>query len=137
MKNKKVIHIISAIVLLLFAILTLFMSSSVIFDWFDIRVKEGNYVLFIVWANFICSLLYFLAAYGFIKGQKWTFSVLISALIILIISFIALQFYINSGGIYETKTIKAMIFRILLTFTFSLIAFFMFRKTLLKKVINM
>ncbi|WP_245881488.1 hypothetical protein [Xanthomarina spongicola] len=113
------------------------MSSSVIFDWFDIRVKEGNYVLFIVWANFICSLLYFLAAYGFIKGQKWTFSVLISALIILIISFIALQFYINSGGIYETKTIKAMIFRILLTFTFSLIAFFMFRKTLLKKVINM
>ena len=104
MKNKKVIHIISAIVLLLFAILTLFMSSSVIFDWFDIRVKEGNYVLFIVWANFICSLLYFLAAYGFIKGQKWTFSVLISALIILIISFIALQFYINSGGIYETKT---------------------------------
>jgi len=133
MKNKKYINIVSAIILLLFATLTLFMSSSVIFDWFDIRVKEGNYVLFIVWANFICGLLYFLAAYGFIKGQKWTFSVLISALIILIISFIALQFYINSGGIYETKTIKAMIFRMLLTFTFSLIAFFMFRKTLFKK----
>ena len=31
-----------------FGMLTLFMSSSVIFDLFNIRVHEGNYVLFIV-----------------------------------------------------------------------------------------
>ena len=44
---------ISAIILTLFALITLFMSSSVIFDLFGIREKEGNYVLFIVITNFI------------------------------------------------------------------------------------
>ncbi|TLP70645.1 hypothetical protein [Maribacter sp. ACAM166] len=130
MKNNKIITIISAIVLALFALLTLYLSSSVIFDWFGIRAKEGNYVLFIVWANFISSILYLIAVYGFIKRTKWTFWVLIAALVILIVAFIALQFYVNNGGIYEEKTIKAMIFRMLLTLAFSLIALLKFNKLL-------
>ena len=65
MKNN--ITRIIAIVLALFALLTLFLSSAVIFDWFGIRAKEGNYVLFVVWSNFIASILYLLAVYGFIK----------------------------------------------------------------------
>lgn len=133
MKNKKLVNMISAIFLWLFAILTLFMSSSVIFDWFGIRAKEGNYVLFIVWSNFICGLLYLFAVYGFIKSKKWTFSVLITALIILIVAFIALQFHISHGGIYETKTIGAMIFRMSLTLIFSLMAFHRFNNALWKK----
>lgn len=124
MKNKKIIITVSAIVLAVFALLTLFLSSSVIFDWFGIRVKEGNYVLFIVWANFMSSILYLIAVYGFLNKKKWTFRVLIAALIILILAFIALQFYIYYKGVYETKTIKAMIFRMLVTLGFSLIAFF-------------
>lgn len=132
MKNIKLVRIVSAVILLLFALATLFMSSSVIFDWFDIRAKEGNYVLFIVWANLICSLLYLPAVYGFTKSKKWTFPVLITALIILVIAFIALQFHINNGGIYEPKTNKAMLFRMLLTLVFSLIAFFKFNKVLWK-----
>jgi hypothetical protein len=31
-----------------FGLLTLFLSTSVIFDLFGIRAKEGNYVLFVV-----------------------------------------------------------------------------------------
>ena len=124
MKNKKVIYTVSATILALFALLTLFLSSSVIFDWFGIRAKEGNYVLFIVWANFICSIIYIFAVYGFLKSKKWTFWVLIVALGILIMAFIALLLYVNNGGIHETKTIKAMVFRMLVTFAFSLVAFF-------------
>ncbi len=124
MKNRKIINTISAIVLALFALLTLFLSSSVIFDWFGIRAKEGNYVLFIVWANFISSILYLAAVYGFIKNKKWTFKILGAALVILIIAFVALQFYINNEGIYEVKTIKAMLFRILITFSFTYLAFY-------------
>ncbi|HRA60413.1 MAG TPA: hypothetical protein PLG30_12425 [Bacteroidia bacterium] len=37
-----------ATVLSIFGLLILFLSSSVIFDLFGIREKEGNYVLFIV-----------------------------------------------------------------------------------------
>ena len=124
MKNKKVINTVSATILVLFALLTLFLSSSVIFDWFGIRTKEGNYVLFIVWANFICSIIYIFAVYGFLKSKKWTFWVLIVALGILIMAFTALLLYVNNGGIHETKTIKAMVFRMLVTFAFSLVAFF-------------
>ena len=124
MKNKKIINTVSATILALFALLTLFLSSSVIFDWFGIRAKEGNYVLFIVCANFICSIIYIFAIYGFLKSKKWTFWVLIVALGILIIAFIALLLYVNNGGIYEAKTIKAMVFRMLVTLSFSLLAFF-------------
>ncbi len=124
MKNKKIINTVSATILALFALLTLFLSSSVIFDWFGIRAKEGNYVLFIVWANFICSILYLFAAYGFLKRANWTFWILIIALSVLIIAFIALQFHISNDGIYEAKIVKAMIFRMLVTLSFALIAFF-------------
>ena len=124
MKTKKIINIVSAIILALFAMLTLFLSSAVIFDWFGMRAKEGNYVPFIVWTNFICSILYLFAVYGFIKRTRWTFWVLIAALTILIIAFVALQFHISNGGIYEEKTVKAMIFRMLVTLTFSLVAFY-------------
>lgn len=124
MKNKKIINTVSATILAMFAFLTLFLSSSIIFDWFGIRVEEGNYVLFIVWANFICSILYLFAVYGFLKSTRWAFWVLIAALMILIIAFIALLFYVNNGGIHEAKTIKAMVFRMLVTLIFSLVAYF-------------
>ena len=130
MKTKKVINFVSVTILKLFAFLTLFLSSSVIFDWFGIRAKEGNFVLFIVWANFICSIIYLIAVYGFIKRKTWTFWVLFTALIILIIAFITLLFYVSNGGIHEEKTIKAMIFRIMVTLSFSLLAFFNLNKKL-------
>ena len=134
MKNRKIINTVSAVILALFALLTLFLSSSVIFNWFGIRAKEGNYVLFIVWTNFICSILYLIAVYGFIKSKKWTFWVLISALIILILAFIALMYYVENGGIYEHKTIKAMIFRMLVTLGFYFVAFFNLKTTGWKKL---
>jgi hypothetical protein len=109
-------------------LVTLFLSSSVIFDLFDIREKEGNYVLFIVWANFISSLLYLFSAYGMIKLKKWTLHLLVISLSILIVALIGLLIYIYSGGNYETKTIGAMIIRILLTFGFATFTYFTFKK---------
>ncbi|QRM90626.1 hypothetical protein FG167_15740 [Lacinutrix sp. WUR7] len=130
MKNKKIINTVSATILALFALLTLFLSSSVIFDWFGIRAKEGNYVLFIVWTNFMSSILYLIAVFGFLKNKKWTFWALIVALGILIIAFIALLVYVNNGGIHEAKTIKAMVFRMLVTLSFSILAFLFINKQL-------
>jgi hypothetical protein len=45
-------------------------------------------------------------------------------------AFIGLFFYINSGGIYETKTIGAMLFRMTVTIVFTALAFFMISKKL-------
>ncbi|MEO6844481.1 MAG: hypothetical protein ABI184_04860 [Ginsengibacter sp.] len=120
---KSIVLFISGFVIALFGIVTLFMSTSVIFGLFDIRDKEGNYVLFVVVANFVCAFLYLVAAYGFFTRQKWTTIVLNIAVGVLVIAFIGLGIYIYSGGIYEQKTVGAMTFRTLLTIGFVLISF--------------
>jgi heme/copper-type cytochrome/quinol oxidase subunit 3 len=121
---KKAVPYILATVIAGFGLLTLFLSTSVIFDLFGIRAKEGNYVLFVVWSNFISSILYLFAAYGFIKNKKWTTILLGISTIILIVAFVGLKIHINSGAIYETKTVGAMIFRISVTLFFAAIAYF-------------
>ncbi len=125
---KKYIPFLSSLILAGFGLLTLFLSSSVIFDWFGIRAKEGNYVLFVVWANFISSLLYLISAYGFLKIKSWTFKTLSVATVILIVALIGLFIHIYSGGIYETKTVFAMLFRISVTIVFTAIAYFSINK---------
>jgi len=120
---KKYIPYILTTLLAGFGLLTLFLSTSVIFDFFGIRAKEGNYVLFVVWSNFISSILYLFAAYGFTKNKKWTATLLGISTLILIGAFIGLKSHINSGGIYETKTIGAMIFRISVTLVFATLAY--------------
>ena len=125
---RKAIPYLFATALGAFGLLTLFLSTSVIFDLFGIRAKEGNYVLFVVWANFVSSLLYLFAAYGFVKSKKWTTKLLSVSASILTLAFIGLIFHIYSGGIYETKTIGAMIFRITMTLVFTTIAYFSFSR---------
>ena len=129
---KKYVLYTSAVILAAFGLLTLFLSTSVIFDLFGIREKEGNYVLFVVLSNFISSILYLFAAYGFAKSKKWTATLLGISTIILIAAFIGLKIHANSGGVYETKTIGAMIFRIAVTLVFAIIAFFTINKQLNK-----
>lgn len=121
---KKIILYLTAIVLTAFGLLTLFLSTSVIFDFFDIRAREGNYVLFVVWANFISSFLYLFAAYGIIKNKKFATTLLLISSIILIFAFVGLKIHINSGGVFEQKTVGAMIFRISVTLLFTLITYF-------------
>lgn len=125
---KKFLPIIVAVPLAVFGLLTLFLSSSVIFDLFGIRAKEGNYVFFVVLANFISSILYLFSAYGIIRFRKWTYYLLIISLSILIAAFIGLIVHIMLGGIYETKTIGAMIFRILITLAFTVYVYFTIKK---------
>lgn len=120
---KKVLTYILIAVLTAFALLTLLLSSSVIFDLFGIRAKEGNYVLFIVWANFVSSILYLLSAYGLIKLKRWSYQLLGASALILIIALIGLFFHINAGGVYETKTVGAMFFRTTITLLLTLFTY--------------
>ena len=125
---KKAVLYTLAIVLTAFGLLTLFLSTSIIFDLFGMRAKEGNYVLFVVWANFISSIIYLTAAYGSIKRKKWTTTLLALSTVILVAAFIGLMFHVRSGGIYETRTIGAMIFRTFVTLSFTIMAYFTITK---------
>lgn len=128
MKRNKMFRSLFAIVLIAFATATLFMSSSVIFDWFGIREMEGDYVPFIVWTNFIAGWLYLVSAYGLLKAQKWAFWILIGTTLFLAIALVVLALYINSGGVFELKNVGAMGFRIALTIAFSVLAYYSLKK---------
>lgn len=125
---KKIARYATAIVLILFGLLTLFLSSSIIFDLFGVREKEGYFVLFVVWANFATSLLYLIAAFGLIKLKRWTPAPLILSAVILILAFFGLLNHIDNGGIYETKTVGALIFRTTLTLVFTVSAYYILKK---------
>ena len=106
------------IFLIIFGGVTLFMSSSVLFDWFGIREKEGHFIPFVVWANWICGMLYLIAAFGILRNQSWAKLLLIISLVILILTYFGLFIQINDNVPYETKTIGAMTFRIAVTALF-------------------
>lgn len=125
---KKIITYASGITLLAFGMMTLLLSLSIVFDLFGIREMEGNYVPLIVYANLCVSLLYLIGAYGFFMEKNWTTPVLGIASSLLILSFIYLIFHINSGGVYEKKTVFAMTFRTFVTLTFTFISYFTFKK---------
>lgn len=129
---KKNISLAIGLLLAAFGLLTLFLSSSVIFDLFGIRAREGNYVLFIVWANFIASFIYLFSAYGFVKSKAWTTSILSIASVILLVAFLGLIIWVYKGGIHETKTIAAMIFRITVTMGFTALAYYTINKKNIK-----
>ena len=120
---KNTVTYISIFILMAFALLTLFLSSSVLFDWFGIRAKEGDYVLFIVGANFISSISYLFSAYGLLKLKRWSYQLLGSTALLLIIALIGLFLHINSGGLYEVKTVGAMFFRTSVTLGFTLFSY--------------
>lgn len=126
---KKLLPKISIGILIVFGLVTLLASTSIFFDLFGVREQEGNYVLFIVIANFISSIIYLLAAYGWIKNKTWATQLLSLSSIILIVAFIGLFFHINSGGLYEIKTVYAMTFRTSLTLIFTLISYYTINKT--------
>ncbi len=125
---EKIISYFSASFLTLFGLLTLCLSTSVIFDLFGIREKEGDYVLFIVWANFISSILYLIAAVTWIKKMKITSTLLGTSTAILALGFVGLLIHINAGGLHETKTIGAMVFRTLLTLILTIISYKILKK---------
>jgi len=110
--------------LFIFAGVTFFLSTSVIFDLFNVRASQGHYVLFIVISNFLSSLLYFIAGFGLLKKKDWAVFVLGAALSLLILVFAYFTIYIDNGGIYEQKTFAAMILRISVTAVFTLLAYF-------------
>ncbi|MDQ7918286.1 hypothetical protein RBU60_11925 [Mesonia sp. MT50] len=118
-KKTRIFKYLIATVLIAFALITIFMSSSVLFDWFDIRAKHGNYVLFIVETNLVAGFMYLIVAYGFVKSKKWPFWAMLSIALLLSFAFFILYFHIHTGGLFESRTVKAMIFRILFTLVFA------------------
>ncbi|HXS56353.1 MAG TPA: hypothetical protein VN726_09525 [Hanamia sp.] len=128
MNDTRILKI-TGVILAAFGFISLFLTGSILLDLFHMRAKEGNYIPFIVNTNFICSLIYLFAAYGFFVKNKFAPTSLFIAAIILVIAYVGLIIHINSGGKYETRTVTAMLFRIAITLLYAGIAWYYITRT--------
>ena len=121
---KKYISIISAIFLTAFGALTFYLSFSLIFDLFNVRHDQENFVPFVAWANLVVSGLYFISAFGFFTNKEWTVKTLLASVGILVVTFGVYNMYLSSGGAHLEKTWGALIFRTSVTIVFTISAYF-------------
>lgn len=119
---RKIILRFSAACMLLLGLVSLFLSVSFMFNLFWFRKPEDHYVLFVLFASFICSLIYLFAAYGFFKEDKRTTISLFIAASILIITFTGLLVHIQLGGLYEVITVRSLAIRTFITLVFTIIS---------------
>ncbi|MBK9421483.1 MAG: hypothetical protein IPN44_10615 [Flavobacteriales bacterium] len=126
-RNKKWVRWALIAVLVLFGGLTLFLSTSILFDLFGIREKEGEYVPFVVLANFIASIGYFAAAMGLLAHRLWARYPLWMASVALLMASVGFAVHLLQGGIHESHTIVALAFRTVLTIGFYATAVWLIR----------
>ncbi|WP_081211847.1 hypothetical protein [Salegentibacter sediminis] len=131
---KRVFYYITLGFFLVFALISLYLSSSIIFDWFEMREAQRDYVLFVVWVNFIASFLYLGALYGFFRYKKWTWKILGVSALMIFVAFLGLLIHIDSGGEFKLETIRALVLRFFITTVFAVFAYFKLVKW--RKTIN-
>ncbi len=95
-----------------FGILTIKSGGSVLFiDGLD-RVEAGNYVPIILWFNFFAGFFYIAGGVAVLLNIRVGQYIANSLLAITLIMFAYLGFHILTGGLYEPRTLIAMIIRI-------------------------
>lgn len=119
---------IAGVLLAAFGALTFFLSIGLLFDLFGVRQTQEDFVPFVVWTNLGVSIFYLISAYGFFTLKPWTVKLLGTSVVLLIITFIAYNFYLNAGGVHLEKTFGALMFRTAVTLVFSVGAYFFIPK---------
>lgn len=100
-----------AAVALVFGAATIKAGGDVLIFNEQARTAAGNYVPFMLWANFIGGFLYVTSGLLILMNsvQALRLSVAIAALTVAVL--VALGIHIAVGGAYETRTLAAMVFR--------------------------
>lgn len=101
-----------AIVAVVFGMATLQSGGAVLFGPEEARNAAGNVVPFVLWFNFLSAFVYVAAGVGLWRLSQWGFRV--SAGLVLAIAVVGLLFgvHVLGGGMYETRTVFALIFRL-------------------------
>jgi hypothetical protein len=104
---------ISAIVAILFGLLTIKSGGSVLFTDGEARLAAGNYVDFVLWSNFLAGFFYVATGIGIWLQKPWSATAAIIIAVLTALIFAALGVYIINGGESEQRTTIAMALRTL------------------------
>jgi hypothetical protein len=113
----------------LFGIISMIITSSLIFNIKGFSHHHANQLPYLLYVNFACSFLYLFASYGFFTKNKWTTACLFVTVAILILSYVGLIIHIQAGGLFDIFTIKLMLVKVSLTILFAGISWFYLTRT--------
>ncbi len=108
--DKTIVIWILASIAVIFGVLTLIAGGQVLFGG-SLYQQSGNYVLFVVWFNFLAGFAYLIAGSGIWMRQGWAVWLSLAIAVATIIIFTAFGIHIFKGGGYEARTVGAMSLR--------------------------
>lgn len=97
-----------ALVAIAFGLLTIKQGSTVLFGGDAARAAAGNYVLGVLWFNFLAGFAYVFAGIGLWLRQRWAVWLAMAIAVATALAFAAFGAYIFFGAAYEQRTVMAM-----------------------------
>lgn len=96
---------------LVFGLLTIFSGGTALFGGEAARAAVGNAVPFVLWFNFIAGFFYVAAGFGLLADRRaaiWLSTAIAASTIVVLTAFAV---HVAGGGLYETRTLGAMLLR--------------------------
>lgn len=97
-----------ALVAIAFGLLTIKQGGTVLFGSDAARAAAGNYVLGVLWFNFLAGFAYVIAGIGLWLRQRWAVWLALAIAVATALTFAAFGVYIFLGAAYELRTVMAM-----------------------------
>ncbi len=113
-----------SIIAIVFGALSIRSGGLVLFTTGEFHQQQGNFVPFVVWANFLGGFAYIVAAIGLLRLQPWAGYLAYIIVSMTVVIYVAFAVHIMGGGSYEMQTIVAMAIRTALWVTIALLAYF-------------
>lgn len=100
-----------ALVAIIFGIATIIVGGKTLFGGAEERAAAGNIVPFVLWFNFVAGFAYVFAGFGLFLWKRWAAQLSAAIAVATLVVFIAFGVHIFLGGMFEVRTIGAMIIR--------------------------
>jgi hypothetical protein len=101
---------------------TIVSGGLVLFSGSEARVAAGAVVPFVLWFNFVTGFVYVAAGIGLAMWQRWGACLALLLTASTIVASAAFIGHVVIGGAYETRTAVAMLLRVAVWLTITLLA---------------
>lgn len=112
MTSRSTGHRIAAAIAIVFGAMTVFSGGQALFGSAATQAAAGNAVPFVLWFNFLSGFVYVLAGIGIAQSKPWGAWLAMALALAILAVFALFGLHILRGGLYEMRTIGAMVLRL-------------------------